>query len=217
MIELKNLTKKYKNNYALKEINLNIKDGEFIVIKGISGSGKSTMLSLIATLSRPTSGEVIVDGKRISKLLDDQASLFRRDNIGFIFQSHNLISNLSVKDNILTPLIPLNLPENKAKSRLNHVIKQFNISHKKYEIIKNLSGGERQRVAIARAMINNPKIILADEPTASLDNQLSQEFTATLRELKYLGKTIILATHDPLFFTLDFVDKIVEIQDGTTT
>jgi putative ABC transport system ATP-binding protein len=217
MIELKNLTKKYKNNYALKEINLNIKDGEFIVIKGISGSGKSTMLSLIATLSRPTSGEVIVDGKRISKLLDDQASLFRRDNIGFIFQSHNLISNLSVKDNILTPLIPLNLPENKAKSRLNHVIKQFNISHKKYEIIKNLSGGERQRVAIARAMINNPKIILADEPTASLDNKLSQEFIATLRELKDLKKTIILATHDPLFFTLDFVDKIVEIQDGTTT
>ena len=214
MIKLNNITKTYKDIKAVVDINLHIKEGELVILKGQSGSGKSTILSLIAALSKPTSGEVIVDEKRVSKLPDDFASLFRRDSIGFIFQKYNLIPNLSVKDNILTPLLPSNLPESEAREKLQSVMKKFDISHKENEIVKNLSGGEQQRVAIARSMINSPKIIIADEPTANLDAKLSLEFIKILEELKNMGKTIVVATHDPLFFDLDFIDKVVEMKNG---
>lgn len=220
MIELKNITKKYeinKNNVvtALENINLNIKEGELVVLKGASGSGKSSILSLIAALSKPTSGEVIVDAKHISKLPDNFASEYRRDNIGFIFQKYNLITTLSVKENILLPLVPLNPDANVANEKLQRVMKMFKIEHKADSIIKNLSGGEQQRVAIARANVNNPKIIIADEPTANLDEKLSLHFIEMLRELKALNKTIVIATHDPLFFGLDFVDREIEMHNGT--
>lgn len=219
MIELKNITKTYeinKNNVitALKDINLNIKEGELVVLKGASGSGKSSVLSLIAALSKPTSGEVIVDAKHISKLPDNFASEYRRDNIGFIFQKYNLITTLSVKENILLPLVPLNPEADAASEKLQRVMNMFKIEHKENAIIKNLSGGEQQRVAIARANVNNPKIIIADEPTANLDEKLSLHFIEILRELKALNKTIIVATHDPLFFGLDFVDREIEMHNG---
>lgn len=219
MIELKNITKTYeinKNNVitALKDINLNIKEGEVVVLKGASGSGKSSILSLIAALSKPTSGEVIVDAKHISKLPDNFASEYRRDNIGFIFQKYNLITTLSVKENILLPLVPLNPEADAASEKLQRVMNMFKIEHKENAIIKNLSGGEQQRVAIARANVNNPKIIIADEPTANLDEKLSLHFIEMLRELKALNKTIIVATHDPLFFGLDFVDREIEMHNG---
>jgi len=219
MIELKNLTKVFevnKNNKttALKDLNLNIKEGELLVIKGASGSGKSTVLSLIASLSKPTNGEVIVDKKRVSKLPDNFASLYRREHIGFIFQKYNLIPTLSVKENILLPLIPQNPNEIEAQKLLEKVMKKFKIEHKKDNIVKNLSGGEQQRVAIARSQVNDPKIIIADEPTANLDKELSLHFIEILRELKKTKKTIIIATHDPLFFELDFVDRIIELSNG---
>lgn len=219
MIELKNITKIYevnKNNIvtALNNINLTIKEGELVVIKGASGSGKSTILSLIAAISKPTSGEVIVGANRVSKLPDNFASDFRRDNIGFVFQKYNLIPTLSVKDNIILPLVPLNLHVKEIEDKLERVLKMFHIEHKENQLIRNLSGGEQQRVAIARANINNPKIILADEPTANLDEKLSLHFIEMLKELKRDGKTIIVATHDPLFFDLDIVDRIVEIHQG---
>jgi len=219
MIELKNITKTYeinKNNIvtALKDVNLQIKEGELIVLKGASGSGKSSVLSLIAGLSKPTSGEVIVDAKHISKLPDKFASEYRRDNIGFIFQKYNLISSLSVKENILLPLVPLNPDAKVAELKLDRVMKMFHIEHKMDSIVKNLSGGEQQRVAIARANVNEPKIILADEPTANLDEDLSLGFIQMLKELKALGKTIIVATHDPLFFNLDFVDTEIQMKNG---
>ena len=219
MIELKNLTKEYvinKNDkvVALSDINLHIKEGELVVLKGVSGSGKSTILSLIAALTKPTSGEVIVDKRHISKLPDNFASVYRRDNIGFIFQKYNLITSLSVKENILLPLIPLNLDVNEIEKKINLVMSRFQISHKKESIVKNLSGGEQQRVAIARANVNNPKIIIADEPTANLDEKLSLHFIEILRELKVLGKTVVVATHDPLFFDLDFVDREIEVHNG---
>jgi putative ABC transport system ATP-binding protein len=219
MIKLKNITKIYeinKNNkvIALDNINLHIKGGELVVLKGASGSGKSTILSLLAGLSKPTFGEVIVDDKRISKLPDNFSALYRRDNIGFIFQKYNLIPTLSVEDNILLPLIPNNPEEKEAQKKLDTVMVKFNISHKKDVIVRNLSGGEQQRVAIARANINDPKIIIADEPTANLDEKLSLHFIEILRELKQSNKTIIIATHDPLFFDLDFVDRIVEVHNG---
>lgn len=219
MIELKNLTKVFevnKNNKttALKDLNLYIKEGELIVIKGASGSGKSTVLSLIASLSKPTNGEVIVDKQRVSKLPDNFASLYRREYIGFIFQKYNLIPTLSVQENILLPLIPQNPDENEAKELLEKVMKKFKIEHKKENIVKNLSGGEQQRVAIARSQVNNPKIIIADEPTANLDKELSLHFIEILKELKSSNKTIIVASHDPLFFELDFVDRIIELSNG---
>ena len=220
MIKLKNITKVYEVNKndkvtALKDINLNFKEGELIVLKGASGSGKSTILSLIAALSKPTTGEVIVDEKRISKLPDQFASLYRRENIGFIFQKYNLIPTLSVQQNILLPLVPSNPDEGDARKKLKIVMEKFNISHKKDAIVRNLSGGEQQRVAIARAHINDPKIIIADEPTANLDEKLSKHFIQILKELKSSNKTIIVATHDPLFFDLDFVDSIIEVYNGS--
>ncbi|MCW8894303.1 MAG: ABC transporter ATP-binding protein [Sulfurimonas sp.] len=219
MIELNNIIKKYeinKNNTltALDGINLSIKEGELVVLKGASGSGKSTILSLIAALSKPTSGEVVVDDKRVSKLPENFASDFRRDNIGFIFQKYNLINTLSVKDNVLLPLVPMNLHVDVLEDKLKRVLEMFHIKHKEDAIVKNLSGGEQQRVAIARANINDPKIILADEPTANLDEKLSFSFIEILKELKRRGKTVIVATHDPLFFNLDIVDKVVEIHQG---
>jgi len=219
MIVLKNIIKQYeinKNNTitALKDINISIKSGTLTVLKGSSGSGKSTILSLIAALSRPTSGEVIVDKKQISKLPDNFASLYRRENIGFIFQKYNLISNLSVQDNILVPLIPNNPDIKTINEKLHNVMKKFNIFHKKDIEIQNLSGGEQQRVVIARSMINQPKIIIADEPTANLDEKLSVEFIDILKDLKNDGTTIVVATHDPLFFELEFVDEMIELKNG---
>jgi len=219
MIELQNITKNYnisnaESIVALNNISLTFKEGELIILKGASGSGKSTILSLIAGLQKPTSGEVIVDKKRISKLTDDFSSLYRRENIGFVFQKYNLIPNLSVKENIILPLIPNNIDENLLQTKLNKIMEKFNIEHKENILVKNLSGGEQQRVAIARAHINNPKIILADEPTANLDKVLSENFISILRELKNSNKTIIIATHDPIFFNLDIVDKTINIQNG---
>jgi len=219
MIELKHLTKVFelnKNNkiVAVNDINLEINDGELLVLKGASGSGKSTILSCLAGLSKPTTGEIVIDNDRISKLPDNFASLFRREKIGFIFQKYNLIPTLSVKENILLPLIPENIPSNKIKELLDKVMKKFKIDHKKDELVKNLSGGEQQRVAIARSQVNNPKYIIADEPTANLDKELSLHFIEILKELKNDGKTIIVATHDPLFFELDFVDSVIEISNG---
>ncbi len=219
MITLKNVSKIYELNKnhnvkALDNINLHIKEGELVVLKGVSGSGKSTILSLIAALTKPTEGEVLVNEKRISKLPDNFASDYRQQDIGFIFQKYNLIPTLSVKENILLPLVPTNPKESEAQEKLNRVLEQFQIAHKKDERVRNLSGGEQQRVAIARAHVNNPKIIIADEPTANLDEQLSLDFIEILKQLKNEGKTIVIATHDPLFFDLEIVDKIIEVKAG---
>ena len=215
MIKLINASKLYDRDVtALKDVSIEFNEGELIVLKGVSGSGKSSILSLVAGLSKPTSGEVVVDGKKISKMADHFVSVYRRENIGFVFQKYNLINTLSVAQNILLPLVPLNLPKDELERRLSGVLKLFNIAHKRDAIVKNLSGGEQQRTAIARANINEPKIILADEPTANLDAKLSLEFIEMLRELKSKNRTIIVATHDPLFFDLDFVDRVVEVSSG---
>lgn len=219
MIECKNLTKIFNKNkndehVALKNINLTFNTGEVIVLKGASGSGKSTLLSLIAALSKPNDGEVIVNEKRISKMPDNFTSLFRRENIGFIFQKYNLIPTLNVKDNIILPLIPSNPDEKLLENDINAVLEKFSIESKKNIIVKQLSGGEQQRVAISRALINNPKIIIADEPTANLDAKLSLDFIKIIEQLKSDATTIIIATHDPLFFDLDFVDRLVELKNG---
>jgi putative ABC transport system ATP-binding protein len=214
MIEIKNLHKIYNKNkpnefHALKNISLMINKGEIIIIKGVSGSGKSTLLSHIGALSHPSSGEIVIEGENIVKLPDMHASKFRSEKIGFIFQSFNLIDELSVYENLLAPLAISN-----KETNIEETLRLANILHKKDEIVFNLSGGEKQRVAIARALINNPNIILADEPTANLDKQNSLSFIESLKSFKSMGKTVIVATHDSLFDNLDFIDRYIDIQDG---
>lgn len=219
MIEIKNIAKKFNEAQAneviaLKEINLSIKRGELIILKGASGSGKSTLLSLIAALSKPTLGEVIVDEQRISKLPDNFSALFRRAHIGFIFQKFNLIPSLNVYDNIITPLLPSEIDIEEIDQKANEVMQKLSISHKREIKVVNLSGGEQQRVAICRALINSPKIILADEPTANLDAFLTDSFLDFIRQMKAEKKTIIVATHDPVFFNLDFSDRQIDMKNG---
>ncbi len=219
MIEIKNISKKFNENQAneviaLNDINLKIKQGELTILKGASGSGKSTLLSLIAALGKPTLGEVIVDGQRISKLPDNFSALFRREHIGFIFQKFNLIPTLNVYENIITPLLPSKLDREEIDQKALKVMENFSISHKKEVKVVNLSGGEQQRVAICRALINSPKIILADEPTANLDAFLTENFLDFIRQMKEEKKTIMVATHDPVFFNLDFTDREVDMKNG---
>ena len=210
MIEIKNLYKEYNSEPILKDINLEFKDGEFVILKGISGSGKSTLLSIIAGLDKPTSGAVFVDKEPISKLPDLHLSHFRAKRIGIVFQHFNLIEYLTVEQNLLVPLIVgSNNKENIAKA-----LEFANIKHKAKESVNNLSGGEKQRVAIARAIVNNPNTILFDEPTANLDHKNSLKFIELLRKLKSENRSIVIATHDTIFDNLDLVDKVVNIKDG---
>lgn len=219
MIHLLGVTKIFnagaKNAFcALDDISFHIQEGEVVLLKGASGSGKSTLLSLMAGLSKPSRGEVIVADKRLSKLPDNFAALFRRREIGFIFQKFNLIPTLSVHDNIITPLIPSNMDEKQMHLHADALLHRFGIFDKKETLVKHLSGGEQQRVVIARALINTPRILLCDEPTANLDASLCEAFIEAIRELKKEGKTIIIATHDSLFFDLDCIDRSIEISRG---
>ena len=219
MITLKNINKIFnenKNNefYALKNISLDIRTNELIILKGISGSGKSTLLSIIASFTKPTNGFIEVHSESIAKLPDEHISNFRLDNIGFIFQSFNLFDNFTIEDNISVGLIPLGLTQNIIDTKVDDVLKQLKISHKKGQKVSNLSGGEKQRVAIARALVNNPDIILCDEPTANLDLENSLNFLSILKQLQSLNKTIIVATHDSIFNNLDFKNRVININNG---
>ena len=212
MIKLLDVTKCYGDTTAIQHFNLQIKEGELVVLKGASGSGKSTILSLISALLKPTSGDVVVDGQSISKMPEHFAADFRRKHIGFIFQRYNLIANMSVWNNLLLPLIPDNLLHAEIEKRIQTQLEYYHLTKYKDSDVTQLSGGEQQRVAIARANVNNPKIILADEPTSNLDTTLAHSFVNQIQKMKEAGKTIVVATHDPLFFELDFVDSIYEIQ-----
>jgi len=219
MIRIKNLNKIFnpstkKAAHVLKEINLQINKGELVILKGVSGSGKSTLLSIISAMDKPTSGEVIVDGKAVSKLPDIHASHFRANSIGFIFQHFNLLDELSVKDNISIVLIPLGLSIKTVDEKVQKSMELANISHKADQQVKELSGGEKQRCAIARALVNDPGIILCDEPTANLDRTNSLHFIELVKTLQKMGKTIVIATHDPLFEEAGFHDSILHMSDG---
>jgi putative ABC transport system ATP-binding protein len=219
MIEFKNINKIYNagktdEHHVLKNLSFNVRENNFTVLRGPSGSGKSTILSIVGGLIKPTSGEVIVDEKPIAKLPDKFAALVRQLKIGFIFQKFNLIPDLSAIDNIIVPLIPSTLTMYEIEKRAEKIMSDFSILSKKNILVNNLSGGEQQRVAIARALINNPKIILADEPTANLDEKLSKNFIEIVKDLKEKGMTILLASHDPLFYNLDFVDNFIDLHLG---
>ena len=199
---------------ALKDINLDVNNGELVILKGVSGSGKSTLLSLIALLQKPTSGEILIDGTNIAKLPDAFCSEFRHKRLGLVFQNFNLIEGLSVYENLLAPFALTNFKANVREEMIKKALNLANISHKRDENVSNLSGGERQRCAVARALSMGADIILADEPTANLDRQNSRAFLGLLESFKELKKSVIVATHDSIFDELGATDRVVSLQNG---
>ena len=218
MISIENLNRHFQSGdtdfHVLKEINLEVLKGECVVLKGVSGSGKTTLLSIIAGLDRPSSGKLLVDGESITKLPDLHISRFRGQKIGMIFQHFNLLEHLSAEENVMIPLIPTGLDMDEVDKKVTKSLEIANIFHKAKSPAGRLSGGEKQRVAIARALVANPSIILCDEPTANLDRANSLKFIDILKELHSMGKTIVVATHDPLFDTLEFESRVVPMEDG---
>ena len=199
---------------ALKNINLDVNNGELVILKGVSGSGKSTLLSLIALLQKPTSGEILIDGTNIAKLPDAFCSELRHKRLGLVFQNFNLIEGLSVYENLLAPFALTNFKANVREEMIKKALNLANISHKRDENVSNLSGGERQRCAVARALSMDADIILADEPTANLDRQNARAFLGLLESFKALKKSVIVATHDSIFDELSATDRVISLQNG---
>lgn len=219
MIELDKVSKVYNRGrlnevIALREVSLAVAPGSMICLKGASGSGKSTLLSIIGCIFPPSSGRAIIAGKPLSRLPDRFLTIHRRHHIGFIFQQFNVLPELSVLDNVTLPLLPLGIGPAERRARGGKLLAELAIAHRAGFPAGQISGGELQRVVIARALINDPPIILADEPTAHLDSKLSLEFLATMAELKRVGKTIVIASHDPLVTDSPALDRTINIMDG---
>ena len=218
-IEISEVSKIYNRGQAdetaaVRDISLSVNKGEVVVLTGPSGSGKTSLLSLIGCMGRPTEGRIVVGGKDVVKLPERFLTEVRRDRFGFIFQQFNLIRELSVLDNVLLPLYPLDISMVSMKDRALPILEKLKILKKQRVKVKQLSGGEQQRVAIARALINEPEVIIADEPTAHLDRSLAQEFLDIIQLLKEEEKTVVIATHDPFVFECTIVDKNVLMRDG---
>lgn len=216
MIEVKDVYKSYMLGEtkveALRGVSLKIKQGDFVFIVGPSGSGKTTLLDIMGALSHPTKGKVYLDGHEISKLNDFQLSMFRRKRLGFIFQAFNLLPTLNALDNVLIPLMPQKLTPKDVK-RGKQLLKDFGLERRMRHTPNRLSGGERQRVAVARALINDPLLILADEPTGELDSKTGGElFDYMRKENKEEGKTFVIVTHDVEYIKRG--DKVYKIRDG---
>ena len=199
---------------AVTDVTMKINRAEVTVLKGPSGSGKTTLLSLLGCMSRPTAGSIYINDKDIAKLPERFLAQIRRKTFGFIFQHFNLIRGISVIENVMLPLFPLDVSVREIKTRAVSILDNLNILNKKNMKVQHLSGGEQQRVAIARALINHPEIILADEPTAHLDTKLSGELLDILQNMNAEGKVVIIGTHDPLVYESSFVDRVIEMRDG---
>ena len=200
--------------HALRGIDLTIDDNEVVCVHGPSGSGKSTLLAVLGGIIGPSSGSAVVDGRRLTRLPDRFLTLYRRQNIGFIFQRFQIIPELSVLDNVTLPLLPLGTGPKERKQRAMQLLKRLAIEHRADFPAAEISGGELQRTAVARALINDPAIIVADEPTAHLDTGLSREFLDIMSALKDLGTTIVIASHDPLVSQSSLVDRCLFLRDG---
>ena len=216
LLEVSDLTKKFRQGnttiHALKDFSFRVKQGEFVAVMGASGSGKSTLLHVITGLTRPDQGEVVIDGQKLSAMTELERTLFRRRRIGLVFQAFNLIPTLTAQDNILLPM----LADGRGKSgdeQITSLLEQLGLSERRHHRPDALSGGEQQRVAIARAMISDPSIILADEPTGSLDSVTGQNICRLLQKLcKEHGRTIVVVTHEPAVAI--WAERIVVMKDG---
>ena len=197
---------------ALKNIDLEIKPGEFVAIMGPSGCGKSTLLNLFGLLDEPTSGKIYFDGEEISGYREKQRNHLRKGNIGFIFQSFNLIDDLTVSQNVELPLYYMGLSARERKAKSEEVLGKMKILHRKSHFPQQLSGGQQQRAAIARAVVSNPKLVLADEPTGNLDSENGEQVMDLLKDLNKEGTTIIMVTHSPE--DAEKADRIINLFDG---
>ncbi len=219
LIEIDGVTKIYNQGHlnevrALHDVSFAVATKSMVCLRGASGSGKSTLLAIIGCVFPPSSGRASIAGQQLARLPDRFLTLHRRTTIGFIFQRFNILPALSVLENITLPLIPLGISPRDRKLRARPLMEKLSILHRENFPAGQISGGELQRVAIARALISNPPIIIADEPTAHLDSHLSKEFMAIMTGLREAGKTIILASHDPLVSDHESIDQLIDIRDG---
>ena len=219
MIELKDVRKAFNqgkpNEYwALSGIDLHLEAGRVTAFRGPSGSGKTTLLTLIGCLTRPTSGRVRLKDEDISGLPERFLTAIRRRTFGFVFQQFNLIKGLSALENTILPAFPDGRPRRELVGRAEELFAGLDLGHRLHARVEWLSGGEQQRVAIARALINEPEVLIADEPTANLDTALSRQFMGILERLNAAGKTILLTSHDPLVVESQAVHRVVDMRDG---
>ena len=216
MIQTNHLKKVFRTDEvettALNNVDIHVKKGEFVAIMGPSGCGKSTLLNILGLLDNPSGGEYYFDGIEVSSFREKQRTSLRKGNIGFVFQSFNLIDELTVFENVELPLLYLRIPGAKRKLMVHDVLERMKIGHRNKHFPQQLSGGQQQRVAIARAVIANPGLILADEPTGNLDSSNGEEVMKLLSELNAAGTTIVMVTHSPT--DAEYAHRIVQLFDG---
>ena len=216
MIKIENLSKTFRTEQvetiALNNVSLEVKDGEFVAVMGPSGCGKSTLMNILGLLDNPTSGKYWLQDVEVGSLKEKDRTRIRKGQIGFVFQSFNLIDELNVAENVELPLTYLNVKASERKERVREILKRMNISHRASHFPQQLSGGQQQRVAIARAVISNPKMILADEPTGNLDSKNGEEVMQLLTELNHEGTTIVMVAHNKHDAT--FAHRVINLFDG---
>ena len=216
MIKVTNLSKVFRTEEiettALNEVSFEINEGEFVAIMGPSGCGKSTLLNILGLLDNPTGGSYELLGQEVANLKERERTKFRKGNLGFVFQSFNLIDELNVFENVELPLKYLNIGAAERKQRATEILKRMNISHRSHHFPQQLSGGQQQRVAIARAVVSNPKLVLADEPTGNLDSKNGKEVMDLLTELNSEGTTIVMVTHSQKDASV--AQRIINLFDG---
>ncbi|MBU6447741.1 ABC transporter ATP-binding protein [Patescibacteria group bacterium] len=218
MIECKNVSKAYVNGdqstTALKNVSFTINDGEFVAIMGPSGSGKSTLMHILGALDTPSTGQYFLDGKDVSTFTDEELAEIRKQKIGFVFQAFNLLPRATVIRNVALPLVYAGVAKEEREEKAKEALLRAGMSEERFNHLSNqLSGGQMQRVAIARALVNNPSLILADEPTGNLDTKTGEIVLGTFRDLNKQGHTIILITHEP--DVARHANRIIHIKDGT--
>jgi len=216
MIETKNLRKIYTTEdvetTALNKVNLKVNEGEFVAVMGPSGCGKSTLLNILGLLDNPSDGEYLFLDTEVSKFSEKQRANLRKQNIGFVFQSFNLIDELTVYENVELPLLYLKMPAGERKKKVNDVLERMQLIPRKGHFPQQLSGGQQQRVAVARAIVGGPKLILADEPTGNLDSAHGEEVMALINQLHEAGTTIIMVTHSPAYS--EYAQRVIHLFDG---
>jgi putative ABC transport system ATP-binding protein len=216
MIRTEELTRTYRSDEiettALNKINIAIESGEFVAIMGPSGCGKTTLLNILGLLDKPTQGKYWFDGREVSNMNELQRTRLRKGRIGFVFQSFNLIEELSVFQNIELPLLYMGTSSKERKQKVGEILEQLKMTHRRKNYPRQLSGGQQQKVAIARAIVSNPKVIFADEPTGNLDSVSGEEIMELLTQLNHTGTTIVMATHSPA--DADKAHRIIQLFDG---